>query len=102
MTLELKKNEQILADKAANLIRGVESVGGRLKITNQRLIFEANAINNQKQTLEIPLNQISEVIKRYTFGLIPNGLLIKLKSNVEYKFIVWNCGELIKLITKKK
>lgn len=102
MVLELKKNEYILADRAANLFRGIEAVGGRLKITSHRLIFEPNAMNIQKQTLEMPLNQISEINPMNTLGIIPNGILIKLKSNVEYKFVVGGRKELIDLLNQKR
>jgi hypothetical protein len=102
MTLELRKNEQILVDRAANLFRGIEGVGGRLKVTNQRLIFEPHAINIQKQILEVPLNQIKEVSPRNTMGLIPNGILVKLVSGQEYKLVVWKRKELIELINKNK
>jgi len=98
MSVELKKNERILADRGANLFRGFEGVGGRLKITNQRLIFEPHAINIQKQILEVPLNKIKEVNSRNTLGIIPNGILIKLISGQEYKFVVWKREELIRLI----
>lgn len=102
MALELRKNEQILVDRAANLFRGIEGVGGRLKITNQRLIFEPHAINIQKQILEVPLNQIKEVNPRNTMGIIPNGILVKLVSGQEYKLVVWKRKELIELINKNK
>jgi len=102
MPLELRKNEQILVDRAANLFRGIEGVGGRLKITNQRLIFEPHAINIQKQILEVPLNQIKEVSPRNTIGIVPNGILVKLVSGQEYKLVVWKRKELIELINKNK
>ncbi len=102
MPFELKKNEQILVDRAASLFRGIEAVGGRLKLTNQRLIFEPHAINIQKQTLEVLLNQIQEVKPRNTLGIVPNGILIKLVSGQEYKLIVWKRKELIELINKNK
>jgi hypothetical protein len=102
MTFELGGHERILADRAANLIRGMEAVGGRLKITNQRLIFEPHAINIQNQTLEVPLNQVQEIKPRNTLGIVPNGILIKLVSGQEYKFVVWKRKELMELIDRNK
>lgn len=95
---ELREGEELLADIAANLFRGIEAVGGRMKITNQRILFEAHAINLQKMPAEIPLGQISEVRKRNTLGIVPNGILIRLKSGIEYKFVVWGRERLINLI----
>jgi hypothetical protein len=80
----------------------VEAVGGRLKITNKRLIFEAHAVNIQKQVLEVPLNQIKEVGQRNTMFIVPNGIFVRLKTGVEYKFVVWGRNELIDLINKFK
>ena len=102
IALKLKKNEQIIVDRTANLFRGKEAVGGRLKITNQRLIFEPHIVNIQKQTLEIPLNQIREVKPRNTLGIVPNGILVKLVSGEEYKLVVWKRKELIELINTNK
>ncbi len=39
MTLELNANEEIIKQGAANLQEGIESVGGKLHLTNQRMIL---------------------------------------------------------------
>ena len=115
--------EEILADVAANFFRGIESVGGRLKITSRRVLFEASEINLQEQhaeiilsdtaevskrkpkgiipNVEILLSDIAEVSKLNTMGIIPNGLLIITKLNVIYKFVVWRRGKLIELINSR-
>lgn len=98
MAFELKEGEELLADVAANLFRGIESVGGRMKITNQRVLFEPHTVNIQKQPAEILLEQVAEVRKRNTLGVVPNGILIRTKSGIEYKFVVWGRERLINLI----
>jgi hypothetical protein len=98
MIFELKENETILEDVAANLYRGIEGVGGRMKITDRRVIFEPHAFNLQTQAAEIPLEQISEIRKYNNLGFIPNGILFKLKSGIQYKFVVWGREHLITLI----
>lgn len=98
MTFEIKKNEQIIDDRPANLFRGIEAVGGRLKITNNRLVFEPHEFNIQKENLEIVLAQIEKVRPVNTLGIVPNGILVKLKTGEEYKFVVWKRKELINLI----
>ncbi len=119
----LDHGEEILADVAANFFRGIEVVGGRLKITSRRVLFEASEINLQPQpaqilskdiievskrntrriipTVEILLRDIAEVSKLNTMGIIPNGLLIRTKGDVNYKFIVWRRGKLIELINSR-
>ena len=52
-------DEEILADVAANFFRGIEGVGGRLKITSHRVLFEANEINLQEQPGDILGSEIN-------------------------------------------
>ena len=95
------QTEEILADVAANLIRGIESVGGRLKITSRRVVFQAHAINLQKMPAEVLLCDIMHVGKRNTLGMVPNGMLIRTKAGVEYKFVVWGRERLIGIIESR-
>lgn len=92
--------EQILADVVANLFRGIEGVGGRLKVTNRRVVFEPHAINLQKNPAEILLTDIAVVERRKTGFMIPNGMLIRTKGGVEYKFVVWGRDKLIGIISE--
>ncbi len=95
------QSDEILADVGANLFRGIEGVGGRLKITSRRVLFEPNALDLQKMPAEILLSDIMEVRKRNTMGLVPNGLLIRTKAGVEYKFVVWGREKLIGIIESR-
>jgi hypothetical protein len=94
-------NEEILADVVANLFRGIESVNGRMKITNRRVLFEPSALTLQKNPAEIPLSDIAEVGKRNTMGLIPNGMSIRTRAGVQYKFVVWGRDRLIGIIQSR-
>lgn len=46
MKTELRQGEQIVKEGAANLQKNIETVGGKLCLTNQRLVFEAHKINH--------------------------------------------------------
>ncbi len=94
--------DEVLDEMDANLFAGIMAVGGRLKITNQRLIFKPHALNFQKKTLDIPLKQIQDVQPINTLGVIPNGVHVKLVSGEEYKLVVWKRKGLIELINKNK
>ncbi|MBN1619811.1 hypothetical protein JW890_03735 [candidate division WOR-3 bacterium] len=98
MGFELKAGENILADVGANLFRGIEGVGGRMKITDMRILFEAHPFNIQRMPVEIPVDQISLIRKIKTLGVIPNGILIQTKSGIKYKFVVWRREKLIKTV----
>ncbi|MDG4794271.1 GRAM domain-containing protein [Micromonospora sp. WMMD1082] len=78
----------ILISRRANLWRGVESVGGRLTLTDQYLSFRAHALNVQTAPLNIPLQDIVATRKYRNLGLVPNGLAVATKSGVEYRFAV--------------
>lgn len=88
-------------EKAANLFRGIEGVGGKLILTNKRIIFKPHALNFQTQQEEILYKDISSVGERSTGGLIPNGMFVVTKSGYEYKFVVWGRKELINYINSR-
>ena len=90
--------EEVLADVAANLFRSIEAVGGRLKITSRRLLFEPHAINVQTNPEEILLGDVVEVGKRNTPWIVPNGMFVRTRAGQEFKFVVWGRNELIRLI----
>jgi len=90
--------EVTLIDVAANLFRGPEAVGGRMQITTHRILFKPHAINIQKEPAEIDLKDVTEVGKRNTLGLVPNGMYVRAKDSTEYRFVVWGRSNLIKII----
>ena len=97
MKTELKPNEQIIRQGLANLQKGVETVGGKLYLTNQRLVFEAHKFNVQGGTTEIELSDIQSTEKCWTkfLGLIPlmpNSLAVHTKTGKEYRFVVFFRG----------
>ena len=90
----LETDKQIF-DIAANMIKGFESVGGRLTITDKEVIFKSHKLNIQKGTVTIAMLDILQVGKRNTLFLVPNGVKIGVKSGEEYKFVVNHRSKLI-------
>ena len=45
MNVQLPQGEVIIKEGAANLQKGIETVGGKLRLTNQRLLFKAHKLN---------------------------------------------------------
>lgn len=99
--MQLMKNEQIYFEVAANLFRGAEAVGGKLTITDRRMLFHSHAFNLQTGSTEIVIENIQEVKKRNTWGIVPNGLSVRTKDGKEYKFVVWNRKKLIGFINQR-
>ena len=98
MNTELWPGEQVLADEMGSLFRGWESVGGRIYVTNRRVIFESHGLNLQRGTTEIPLENIVEARRRNTLFIIPNGMEIETRDGVRYRFVVWTRARLIDMI----
>ena len=97
MKTELKQNERVIKQGAANLQKGFETVGGKLYLTNQRLVFEAHQINVQGGITEIELSEVQSTQKCWTkflgfIPLIPNSLAVNTKDGEEYRFVLFGRG----------
>jgi hypothetical protein len=92
------QSESILTDYAANLFRGVEAVGGRLRISTCRLIFESHKVNLQKTQLEILMSDIQSIEKKRVLGIAPTGLHVTTKGGKTYKFVSHHRDEIIRHI----
>jgi hypothetical protein len=107
MQTKLRKNEQIIKDGVANLQKGIETVGGKLYLTDQRMIFEAHKINIQGGITEIELDRIQSLKKCWTkflgfIPLVPNSLAVYTKSGKEYRFVLFKRGIWMTTIEKHK
>ena len=100
---DLREDEYVIFKRIhANWLRGLEGVGGRLFLTNQRLIFVPHSLNFQTDGVQIELWGMSKIEKHQTLGLIPNGIKITLESGHIFKFIVWNRSKIIREIIYAK
>ena len=93
MKTELRPGEQIAKDGLANLQKGWETVGGKLYLTDQRLIFEAHKFNVQGGTTEIDMSDVVTVDKCWTkflnkIPLAPNSLAVRTNAGDDYKFVL--------------
>ena len=94
MQTPLLQGEKTLKEGAANMQRGLETVGGRLYLTNQRLIFEAHAVNIQTGTSSIPRTSIIGARKCWTkllnlIPLFPNSIAVSTQEGKEYRFVAF-------------
>lgn len=97
MRTELRKGEQVVKEGAASLQKSIETVGGRLRLTNQRLIFEAHRFNVQRGVTEIELASIQASRPCWTkflglLPLFPNALAVFTQQGREYRFILFGRG----------
>ena len=99
--IEIREDENIIKEGLANHKVKIESVGGKLFLTNKRLVFKSHKINIQKHIFELELSQINNCAKFKTIGIISNGLKINTNNKIE-KFIVNKPNEWITQIEKIK
>lgn len=85
---ELTQDENIEIEGPANLFRGIEGVGGKIFLTNKKVIFKSHKINIQKGQTNIEYSRIKEIAKRKTARLIDNGIRITTDSGEEFDFVV--------------
>lgn len=86
---------RVLLTVDANMKRGWEWVAGKLIVTRRALIFSPHSGNFQRGERRIKINRIK---KLETFGLIPNGLRVRVKGGKKYEFRVNKRGTVMKTI----
>lgn len=84
----LDLDEKIIFQTHANHFKGIEGVGGRLYLTDKRLIFKSHKLNIQNHQLIIRVTEIASVDKSKTFGLFNNRLSITTTQQVTEEFVV--------------
>lgn len=94
MKTELRQGEQVIKEGPANLQKNVETVGGKLCLTNQRLVFEAHKFNVQRGVTEVELSSIRALRPCWMrqwglFPIFPNSLAVYTKHGEEYRFVLF-------------
>lgn len=85
---KLIDHEKKGSDSPASLLRGFEKVGGKLFLTNKRLIFKPHKLNIHRKQINFELEQISEVVKRKISNAPDNGIRITTADGKSHDFVV--------------
>ena len=98
MKTPLHPSEHIVKSGVANLQHGIESVGGKLHLTNQRLVFESHRFNLQTGATIIPRASIVGVQKCWTkflnlIPMLPNAIAVSTNRNEKFCLVVGNRKE---------
>jgi hypothetical protein len=94
--IDTQPGEDILFQTGANHFKGAEGVGGRLYLTNKRLVFKSHKLNVQNHELSINLKDINQVDRYKSLGIVNNGLTVISKNDSLDKFVVEQADEWIK------
>src|SRR5687768_17451596 len=86
--IETADNENIIKAGGANHFKGKEGVGGKLVLTDKRLIFKSHKFNIQNHQDNFDLGQVAKLQTTKTFKFLENGLTLELTNNDRHKFIV--------------
>lgn len=94
MKTPLQAAESVLKEGPANLQRGPETVGGRLYVTSQRLIFESHSINFQTGVTILELTEVAGVAPGWTkllnlIPLVPNAVCVETHAGNELRLTVF-------------
>ncbi|MCL0054967.1 GRAM domain-containing protein [Dehalococcoidia bacterium] len=97
MRTELTENEVVVKEGKANLLKGINSVGGRLYLTNLRLVFESHGFAQSKAATIIDLSSIASVQECWTrllgiVPLVPNGIAIDTTQGQEHRLALGKRG----------
>ena len=94
-------DEEIVFEALANHFKKLEAVGGKIYLTNKRLVFISHKANIQNHQLFIGLNDIVTVERYKTFGIINNGILVRTKEKAIEKFVVNESKELVEKLNSE-
>lgn len=84
----MSSEEQIKFDLKANMKKGMEYVGGTLKITNEYLYFYPHSFNIQSENVQISVSEIKTIDTAKILGISPNGVVMHLNNDTTYKFTI--------------
>ena len=87
VSIDTEADENTLLESLASHYKGIEAVGGKLFLTNKKLIFKSHNFNVQNHELSINLNEIVKTDRYKNIG-INNGLAIECKNGRTEKFVV--------------
>lgn len=94
MKTALREHESLIKEGKANRQKNVESAGGKLYLTNQRVIFEGHGFNAQGTSVSVELKDCMFVTKGWTkilgfIPLFPNAIVLAVKDGKSHRFSVF-------------
>jgi hypothetical protein len=88
--------EKILYESPANHFKSREGIGGKLYLTNKRLVFKSHSFNLEKHQLSISLSDIKQVDNYTRSELVNNGLSVTTKDGRTERFVVKEVQDWVK------
>lgn len=96
--IEIAENERVILEAGANHLLKSEAVGGKLLLTDKRIIFKSHKFNFQNHEQSFLLNDLKDVKKEEKYKL---GFTLELRNNEIHKFNVDTPQEWIDMLRNK-
>jgi hypothetical protein len=93
--------ETVLFETPANHLKGIKGAGGKLYVTDRRLLFKPHKLNVENHVFELGLTEIKNVSRYKTLGFVDNGLSIATIDNTTERFVVEQVDQWIKHLEEK-
>jgi hypothetical protein len=88
MKVPLEEGETLIFEDNANLFKGQQAIGGKMLLTNKRLIFTPHRHNADINTENFFLQEIMGASETKIGSDINNALLLTLSNNVTERIVV--------------
>lgn len=98
--IEIADGESMIHEGPANLFRGIESVGGKLLLSDKRLVFKSHKMNIQSGETQFMAAEIKKAIPRKTAKIFRNGIRIITNSGEYFDFVVYERHHWVMKINK--
>jgi hypothetical protein len=98
----LMGDEKLKMDGPASLLNGFEKVGGKLFLTDLRLIFKPHKLNIHRKQINVELEQISDVMQRKISTAPDNGIRVTTADGKDFDFVVHERDLWLKNLPGKK
>jgi hypothetical protein len=100
--IELAQDEELIKDGGATHLIGRHLAGGRLVLTNKRLIFKTHKNNSKIYQESFELSKMKKVYATKTLNLLMNVLRLELEDRPRVKFIVEKPNKWVEVIQENK
>jgi len=95
-------DEAIIREGGANHFRGLEAVGGKLALTDKRIVFKSHKLNIQNHQQSFELGHLESIQATKTWKLFNNGLSLQLANQEVHRFVVDAADEWVAMIEKQR
>ena len=98
----IDEDEQVIKEAGANHFKGVEGVGGKLVLTNRRLIFKSHKYNVQNHQEDFSLERMLNLRTQKLLTVYENVIVLQVDDASTHKFVVDEPEDWVKRIGNQK